>query len=425
MRYIHQHSKSRPKTRTKSPLAIDLFAGAGGLSRGFRDAGFQVIQAIERDSRAYATYTANHPDTDTICADIRDLDPVCCLQRIGLNPGDIAIVVGGPPCQGFSESNRRTRTIANPQNHLHRQFLRFVEHVTPEWVVLENVAGLRTMGKGLALNDIIDSLMALGYNADYRILNAATHGVPQIRKRLFVIANRLDLPIPTVPEIDPPTRITPVTVRDAISDLPFLPNGASVDILAYRTNAQSGFQTRMRHGRCGQVSGNLVTRNASYILQRYRHIPQGGNWKDIPAHLLTNYRDVTRCHTGIYHRLNWNQPSKVIGNFRKNMLVHPEQDRGLSVREAARLQSFPDDYEFHGTIGFCQQQVADAVPPLLAKAVGSTILDICRRTIHSRDCESSTPNGGEVLRDEARPASRPAVRNVSAVPVTAHGEVAC
>jgi DNA (cytosine-5)-methyltransferase 1 len=130
----------------------------------------------------------------------------------------------------------------------------------------------------------------------------------------------------------------------------------------------------------GDVQGNLVTRSADVIIERYRHIGNGGNWEDIPSELMTNYQDASRCHTGIYHRLEWDTPSKVIGNFRKNMLIHPQQHRGLSVREAARLQSFPDHYEFLNSIGFQQQQVADAVPPLLAEAVAESILQVDRRT---------------------------------------------
>ena len=384
MKHIHHRSPPRLVLRPAAPLAIDLFAGAGGLSRGFRDAGFQVIQAIERDSNANATYTANHPNTDVICADIRDLHPEICLQRIGCEPGDITILIGGPPCQGFSESNRRTRTLDNPRNHLYRHFLRFVEHIAPQWVVMENVAGLRTMARGLVLDNIIASLTALGYHAEHHILNAAQHGIPQVRRRLFVIANRLHLPIPRVADIDVSDYFMPVTVRDAISDLPQLSNGASVDVLAYRTEIQSTFQAQVRPTASTHVTGNLVTRNAAYILQRYKHIPQGGNWKHIPAHLLGNYRDVTRCHTGIYHRLAWDKPSKVIGNFRKNMLIHPEANRGLSIREAARLQGFRDDYDFRGSIGFCQQQVADAVPPPLAQAVGNAIRANDRTTTISR-----------------------------------------
>jgi DNA (cytosine-5)-methyltransferase 1 len=125
-----------------------------------------------------------------------------------------------------------------------------------------------------------------------------------------------------------------------------------------------------------KCSNNLVTGNAPHIIERYKHIPAGGNWEDIPKRLMSNYTDVQRCHTGIYRRLRHDEPSVVIGNFRKNMLIHPNKHRGLSVREAARLQSFPDSFRFHGSIGFQQQQVGNAVPPLLAKAVFRQILSV-------------------------------------------------
>jgi DNA (cytosine-5)-methyltransferase 1 len=304
------------------------------------------------------------------------------MRRSGLRPGDLAVLIGGPPCQGFSESNRRTRTLTNPRNHLYTHFLRFVEAMHPAWVVMENVAGLRTIASGAVLNHILDGLHALGYAADWRELNAAEHGVPQVRRRLFIIANRVGQEIPEVPPTHGDDLLPQRTVRDAISDLPELENGACKDEMPSRevdelTEYQLLMRRRDDRGAC--MTGNLVTRNAEYIIERYHHIPQGGNWEDIPEELLANYADFTRCHTGIYHRLAWDHPSKVIGNFRKNMLIHPEQHRGLSVREAARLQSFPDEHVFTGSIGFQQQQVADAVPPLLALAVAAEVLRVHRR----------------------------------------------
>lgn len=363
--------------RVHPPLAIDLFAGAGGLSQGFNNAGFKLVQAIEMDADASATYAANHSDVDVICDDIQTLDPIECLKRVNLAAGEVSIVIGGPPCQGFSESNRRTRTLNNPKNHLYRDFLRFVEYIKPQWVALENVAGLRTMARGVILDRILARLVNAGYRAEWRLLNSANHGVPQVRRRLFVIANRVGVPIPSEPDLVTAPLREPITVREAIGDLPELSNGASIDLLKYPNGPRSYYQRRMRQGAGRYVSGNLVTRNAAHIRQRYRYIPEGGNWKDIPPFLLGNYTDRTRCHTGIYHRLYWDRPAKVIGNFRKNMLVHPNQDRGLSIREAARLQGFPDTYRFVGTIGPRQQQVADAVPPVLAEAVARAILPEC------------------------------------------------
>jgi DNA (cytosine-5)-methyltransferase 1 len=360
------------------PLAIDLFAGGGGLSLGFEKAGFRIVQSVESNSRAAATYAHNNPDVDLIERDIRQINPRTCLARLGLRPGDLTALIGGIPCQGFSESNRRTRNSANPNNHLYKRFIRFLDVLRPAWFVIENVAGLRTMERGLILQRIIRECKALGYEVNWRELNAADFGVPQVRRRIFIIGNRFGLPIPFPEATHGPGCQLRVTVRKALGDLPVLKNGASKD---YRPYGKTGrgltkYQRMMRASRngTGEVQGNLVTRSTDVIIKRYRHIRAGGNWEDIPTELMINYEDPSRCHTGIYHRLEWDKPAKVIGNFRKNMLIHPQQHRGLSVREAARLQSFPDDYEFLDSIGFQQQQVADAVPPLLAEAVAKHII---------------------------------------------------
>ena len=162
-------------------------------------------------------------------------------------------------------------------------------------------------------------------------------------------------------------------MAQAIGDLSSLHNGHSECWMAYGKKRPSSYARELRQKRNG-CSNNLVTKNSSKIVSRYRYVPQGGNWQDIPKRLMQNYTDVSRCHTGIYHRLRLDQPSIVIGNFRKNMLIHPLEDRGLSVREAARIQSFPDSYIFCGSIGFQQQQVGNAVPPKLACSVFSEIV---------------------------------------------------
>jgi DNA (cytosine-5)-methyltransferase 1 len=343
---------------------------------GFRMAGCSVTHAVERDKWAAATYRANNPDTNLIEGDICSVDPTRiaeprkCLSRL-------FAVIGGPPCQGFSEANRRTRTIQNKQNYLYREFFRFVRALRPRWFVLENVAGLRTLAKGRFLKSILQSAVRAGYSASCAESNAADYGVPQFRRRLFVIGCRDAVPF------EPPTPthgdgLTPyVTVRDAIGDLPPLPNGASVAFLPYRTGigSASAYQRLMRREpSAATVQGNLVTNSNQNVIDRYRAVRQGCNWTSIPTSKFHNYADVSRCHTGLYYRLAWQRPARVIGNFRKNMLIHPSQGRGLSVREAARLQSFPDDFRFCGSIGFQQQQVADAVPPLLAKAIAEALI---------------------------------------------------
>lgn len=366
--------------------ALDLFAGAGGFTCGARSAGLRVVQAIESDANAVRTYCRNNPETDVVPGDIRLLDPISGLARVGLGPGEVDVILAGPPCQGFSESNRRTRTLENPKNQLYAEVLRYAEALRPRCVIIENVAGLRTLGRGKILRCIESGCRDLGYDVEWKVLCAADYGVPQFRNRIFIVA--CDRSFATLlPNGIHAIDSDRVSVRDAIDDLPVLRNGAAVDSLPYRRNdGLTEYQQLMRGGmrNCGVVQGNLVTRSAELIVERYRHIRCGHNWESIPRRLLKNYKDVTRCHTGIYHRLEWHVPSKVLGNFRKNMLIHPSQNRGLSVREAARLQSFPDWYEFVGSIGFQQQQVADAVPPLLAMFVLEHVKRLYARAGHQK-----------------------------------------
>ena len=208
----------------------------------------------------------------------------------------------------------------------------------------------------------------MGYTTSHFILNSADFGVPQKRNRLFIIGSLHGI------EVETPKRVIKklITVKKAISDLPEIENGNSQDSMPYGSAARFKYAQQMRNGN-KVCTNNLVTNNTKHILQRYKYIPQGGNWEDIPKKLMKNYTDVSRCHTGIYRRLLEDEPSVVIGNYRKNMLIHPWFDRGLSVREAARLQSIPDSFRFCGSIGFQQQQVGNLVPPLLAKSVFESI----------------------------------------------------
>jgi DNA (cytosine-5)-methyltransferase 1 len=244
-----------------------------------------------------------------------------------------------------------------------------VKEVRPDWVVFENVKGLIETENGYFLDAVLDGFKELGYTTSHFVLNSADFGVPQKRNRLFIIASLNGI------EIAKPKPLTTkyVTVREAIEDLPEIENGNKDDAKAY-SQSSMGKYARLMRGKIELCTNNLVTNNAPSILKRYEHIPQGGNWEDIPQTLMDNYADVSRCHTGIYRRLKEDEPSVVIGNYRKNMLVHPWKNRGLSVREAARLQSIPDKFKFYGSIGFQQQQVGNLVPPLLAKAVFKSIL---------------------------------------------------
>ncbi|MGA7497924.1 MAG: DNA cytosine methyltransferase [Isosphaeraceae bacterium] len=361
--------------RIAQPVAIDLFAGAGGLSLGFELSGFSIALSVEQTTHAVATYRHNHPETVLVQDDIRNVDPKRCLREAGITPSRVDALICGLPCQGFSESNRRSRNLGNPRNHLYKDLLRFVRDIRPGHVVVENVAGMQTMAGGEVIRRIVEGCERLGYAISSFELNAADFGVPQLRRRIFLVGSldgEMQAPTPTHWD----GARDKVTVRDAIEDLPILRPGSSVEMRGYRKLKElSPYQRKMRRGLGGRkfVSGHRVTRSSDIVIERFRHIRPGQNWEAIPVHLMDNYKDRSLCHTGLYHRLVWDKPSKVVGNFRKNMLIHPSQNRGLSVREAARLQSFPDRYDILGPMGAQQQQVADAVPPLLAKAVAQVL----------------------------------------------------
>lgn len=346
--------------------AIDLFSGAGGMSVGASMSGVDVRYAVELDKHAAATFELNHKNTVLLNRDIRR---VTATQFEGLDRQQQTVIFGGPPCQGFSTSNQKNRDMDNTNNWLYREYVRLVGEVRPDWIVFENVKGLIETENGFFLEAVLNGFKKLGYTTSHFVLNSADFGVPQKRNRLFIVGSlhgiELTEPKPTVKKCR--------TVKDAISDLPELDNGDTPDIKEYSKAARSAYAKSMRK-KLDQCGNNVVTNNAPHIVKRYSHIPQGGNWEDIPKRLMQNYTDVSRCHTGIYRRLKEDEPSVVIGNFRKNMLVHPWKDRGLSVREAARLQSIPDEFRFVGSIGFQQQQVGNLVPPLLAKAVFNQVM---------------------------------------------------
>lgn len=349
-------------------IGVDLFAGAGGMSLGARLAGVDVSTAVEIEPNAVATYRQNHPGTRMLELSVSaiTLDHLPVVDNV-----EDKVLFGGPPCQGFSYSNQQTRSVTNKKNWLFQEFLRVAQLWRPGWVVFENVRGLIDTTRGVFFDSILDGLQRLGYSVAFGVRDATDFGVPQRRARCFVLGSlrlaEIQVPYPTPPAL--------VTVAEAIADLPELRNGASESWMPYKHEPSSQYARQMRGELC--LSANhLVSRNADYVIERYAHVPPGGNWQNIPPHLMTNYTDKSRCHTGIYKRLEWDKPSVVIGNYRKNMLIHPDQDRGLSVREAARLQSFPDWYLFKGSIGFQQQQVCDAVPPLLAAGIFRELLNI-------------------------------------------------
>lgn len=352
---------------------IDIFSGAGGLSLGAEMAGIDVRYAIEVDKSAASTFRRNHKGAEVLCEDICKIDPNN-LKNDGI---PVFIIMGGPPCQGFSMANTMSRNMDNPKNFLFREFVRFVKAIRPQWFVLENVGGITKMNNGETITMIENCFRELGYNVKSAVLWAHKFGVPQKRNRLFMVGNCVGTDF----EFPEPDDKTAVCVADAFIDLPSLENGQMLDEAQYTkpANETNDYVRLMRNG-SETARQNFVSRNNDLVIERYKHIGQGQNWRAIPEYLMSNYTDKGRCHSGIYKRLRADAPSVVISNYRKSMLIHPTEHRGISVREAARLQSFPDTFIFEGPISHIQQQIGNAVPPLLAKAVIEKILSYQNNT---------------------------------------------
>jgi DNA (cytosine-5)-methyltransferase 1 len=344
-------------------IGIDIFSGCGGLSQGAKLAGLKLKYANEIEYHSAQTYLANHPEVKMFQTDIKKLKGT----DFNFIKNETVVLFGGPPCQGFSYSNQKTRTKENENNWLFEEFIRIAKEIRPEWIVFENVRGFSNSIDGFFFEQTKKKFQKLGYKLTPLILNAFDYGVPQNRKRLFIVCSLSNIEIST-----PKILSKKVTVGEAILDLPDIENGFLGEILKYDKIPFSTYSKKMRNKE-GCTYNNNLTRNSELIIKRYSYVPQGGNWQNIPSDLMSNYKDVKRCHSGIYHRLDETKPSVVIGNFRKNMLIHPKVNRGLSVREAARLQSFDDNYIFKGYLTNQQQQVGNAVPPYLAKAIFSEI----------------------------------------------------
>lgn len=346
-------------------LAVDIFSGAGGLSIGAEMAGIKTTLAVEFDKHAADSFRTNHKEATVLNQDIRKVKP---LEHTKKNP---FILIGGPPCQGFSISNTKTRNLDNPNNWMFREYNRFVEELEPEWFLFENVEGFKSFDKGNFVKNIEEEFEKLGYTTSAAILTASDYGVPQRRKRFFIVGNKNGIKF----DFDSIRKKSAVTVQEAISDLPSLSNGEQREICTYIKDADTTYLRAMRK-KSKAPRQNIVSRNKDYVVERYKHIQQGNNWQDIPKELMQNYTNTKNMHSGIYRRLDPNKPSVVIANYRKSMLIHPQEDRGLSLREAARLQSFPDHVIFEGPLSYKQQQIGNAVPPLLAKAIFDQIIKL-------------------------------------------------
>lgn len=386
---------------------IDLFAGAGGLSEGLSEAGFHSLFANEVMPVYAQTYMRNHVGTKVLTSDIRTVDANGILHELGLKRGELDLIAGGPPCQGFS-INAPVRSNEDSRNHLFKEYLRFVDAFAPRAILIENVPGLVSFEKGATLHAIIEALADLGYGAAVRILGAAYYGVPQMRWRTVIIGLRgREVPNDAFPcpifhaPIRPnftttfdgkqlvklPTSESLakfITVEEAIGDLPPLKCGEKGDAVKdYYTEPQCEYQQIMRVG-SGGVYNHEAPKLSETNLERLKYIKPGGNWTDIPYDLLPKGMQKARKsdHTMRYGRVKSDGLASTIltkCDPHWGAYFHYSQDRSFTVREAARIQSFPDHYVFHGNAAEQFAQVGNAVPPLLAKAIGMSIMNILKQ----------------------------------------------
>jgi DNA (cytosine-5)-methyltransferase 1 len=380
---------------------IDLFAGAGGLSEGLREAGFEGLYANEAILKYAETYRLNHPGTIVEDADIRDVSATRVRKELGIDQGELDLLAGGPPCQGFS-INAPVRSAGDHRNHLFWEFLRFAKEFQPRAVMIENVPGLVSFQNGATLAAILKSLHQLNYHADVQILYAPHFGVPQTRWRTIILgfqdfydplsafpepfahapivinftarfAGRDIVRLPTSPELPSFT-----SVRDAIGDLPLLGNGETgPDVKPYATNPLNEFQQIMRAG-SGGVTNHDAAQLSAINMKRLSYIPPGGNWTSIPHELLPAGMKRARIsdHTKRYGRVDPDGLASTIltkCDPHWGAYFHYDQDRAFTVREAARLQTFPDFFTFRGSRAEQYEQVGNAVPPFLAAAVGKSV----------------------------------------------------
>jgi DNA (cytosine-5)-methyltransferase 1 len=375
------HSSSTKLTfKSDSLNVIDLFAGVGGLSYGFAHMReFNVVAANEILHPMAEAYRLNHPDVEMFEGDIKDFGSSSLKSTFGKSTPKIDLVVGGPPCQAYSTVGKRL--LDDPRGALFQEYYRILKELKPRAFIFENVKGLLSMGQGELLETIVELFESLGYHVQFQLLNAANFGAPQLRERVIIVGTKngltFDYPIETHRDPDSPITIgtskkpTWLTLGDAIGDLPKIEaGGKSFD---YETPPQNEFQKLMRRKAPKQLMDHNSPNHNPQLIALMKALPEGGSPKDIPERL--------RPKSGFpntYCRLWWDRPSTTVtrnlGTPSSSRCIHPFCARGLTTREGARIQCFPDDYFFFGTRSDRNLQIGNAVPTFLSQALAKQML---------------------------------------------------
>ena len=355
---------------------IDLFCGCGGFSKGFEQAGFNVRLGIDIWADAVNTYQRNFPNAKTITGDITSISGEQLLKVANLRADEVDVIIGGPPCQGFSVSGKRM--LDDPRNILYKSFVKMVEYIQPKVFVMENVPGLVKLFDGKVKNQVIEDFTSIGYTVTVKQLLACSYGVPQARKRVFFVGvnNKKNLHNITYKYPEPTfgDNLTPyVTCREALSDLDFIGDTTLLDEHArYSLPAETPYQEYMRRN-APLLLNHVTTIHTEKTRRIIAMVPDGGNYKDLP-HELWSTRKVNIAWT----RMDSNKPCFTIDTGH-NHHFHYRANRVPTVRESARIQSFPDTFEFFGIKTSQLKQVGNAVPPLLSQAVAESVArTICK-----------------------------------------------
>lgn len=343
-------------------IVADLFAGVGGMSEGFKMAGnFEIAFAVEFDKDIANAYQKNHHGTDVYATDICSID----VKELHQKHPIIDVIIGGPPCQGFSQKGKRL-SLDDPRNYLFQQYVRFVEEFRPKYFVLENVPNILTASNGFFREQIIMAFNKLGYDVKCGVLKASDFGVPQDRHRAVFIGQlgKLEFDLPT------PTNAR-TSIKDAIYDLPFIASGEGEEVSSYDKKPTSNYQKLMR-GKCKKLYNHVATKHNAVALRRLAMIPKGAGKEVLPSEERTK-----SIYSGTWSRMIEDDISVTITTRydtpSSGRFTHPILDRCITTREAARLQSFPDSYRFYGNKTSQMKQVGNAVPPLLSKAIAEQI----------------------------------------------------